>query len=314
MQEARVRSLLRLGRPADAEAEALRALGAEPDNASLHALYAEALWHRDRRAALGPAQRAVALAPDDPDIVCTLVLAQWKAGELPAAFNSSTVLRSMAPEMPDVYTFRAGILLNLGAKATRLADRRAALAEAQANAEHGLTLAPHWSEAHAMLARVLWTRGQPDAARIAVDRALALDPDRDAHHILRGDLLSTPGNLRDASSSYIRAVRAEPDGQAAARLRKLDGTPYVAWAVMITTAVAAVAYVGAITDGNPLAMLVTLVVGCGAVFIWHRWNRNQRRAILSDEAVDALDQARAIAPRRRWNPLRPKADRDAEYG
>lgn len=215
---ARIEALTALGRHEDAARHAAEAVTREPDNAWLHAAWAEAMIEFDPLSAVPQAQRALGLAPDQPEMLRTLVRAQWRAGGTAHALESVERLRAMAPGMAEAHTWRAALLVSSVWRHNRSAG---VLADAAASAREGLRLAPTWPNANLTVGRIHLLSGDARTAQLYIDQTLQLDPNYAPAHELLGDLHRIGGNVRAASDAYVRAGRADPTSDATGRLRQL---------------------------------------------------------------------------------------------
>ena len=155
-------------------------------------------------AAIAPAMTASDHAPGEPEYALhaaqLLIAAQCSAE---AARYLDRAIAHAAGE-PRVVADAAEFLMRCG--------RAAAAAELLAAADAG---------GDARLLRVLstaeMTRGQPNAALAAIDRALALAPDNAEYHLHRGHLLWQLDDLASAAQAFEEAAARDPDGSGVRR-------------------------------------------------------------------------------------------------
>ena len=292
---ARVQSLLQLGRHREAAAAAEEALASSPHDAALLMLLADARSAFAPQTAVAPARQSVALRPDDPIAMRVLARTEWRAGNLGFALDATDSLRTMAPDMVEGHSFRAGILAQT-AETMRGKRRRARLQEARDCARHAIELMPTFPAAHLVLGQVELADGNEAAAAAAARNALALDPDHSMGHELLGLVAQKQGRVADAGDHYLAMGRADPEGDATDRLRKLSLPRTGAFFVIVYVALR---IVSAAFRANPVGGAIAGVLIGGAFVLW--W-LGRRAAVTSRLSQDALE-ARSTANRLRWSQM-----------
>jgi tetratricopeptide (TPR) repeat protein len=237
-------AFLQMGEPELAERAFERAVGYNP-------VYGQALAYlaytrvRLGKPALGAAELAAALSPDDPT-VHYLAGQTWKRANRPVearlAFARALDLDRANPAyaVEIASTHRMEGQLATAAlwmqEAVRLAggDTRFRLLLAQFYIddeyrvqEEGLPLAlalveeaPDSAEAHATLGWAYFLLGRVGDAFEEIDRALALNPDLPRANLHKAALLESQGRLDEAVSYYQRAAALDPDGPSGAFARR----------------------------------------------------------------------------------------------
>lgn len=197
----RGRLLLAQSRAADAEQEAILALGQQPDDPDALALLALCRSHLDRHpAALEAAQNAVGLAPDMPGLhyVHALILHRMDRDE--DAFRAVGEALRLAPDDPDYFSLLASI---------ELARRKwpAALAAA----EQALAQNPEHVEAANLRAMALVRLGRKAEAMATVDYALQRAPEDALSHANQGWNCLHQNDPAKAQEHFREALRLSPD-------------------------------------------------------------------------------------------------------
>ena len=182
-------------------------------------------------------QQAARLAPRDPSGWAALAACLFTARRPEAALEASTMALELAPHEPALLCGQAQILRSLSrvAEASELYRRALTLRPDLHEAGMGLAMlaieAGHWDEAASALealrgrqgeapalswlaARIALGQGDPETARIEVDRALAdprLSPDQ------RADAMLLRSAILDALDRAAEAFQAAVDGKAIQR-------------------------------------------------------------------------------------------------
>ena len=187
-----------------------RAIAADPRFAVAHAFHADALFLLSttsqgdvdalRAASLASIDRALQLAPDDPDV---LIIAAWMAqdrGDFETALNDFKRALASSPSHARASAGYALLLSELGRPQ-----------EAVAYAEAALRLDPLSLETHRWLAAVYQDAGRPqDALRVAL-RVLELDPTSAEDHVRIGALFARTLGRPDLGLPWIeRAAMLDP--------------------------------------------------------------------------------------------------------
>ena len=109
-----------------------------------------------------------------------------------------------APQNPELLEWRARLLLWAGQ-----------LDEAAVEWKYVLTIAPDDADNWLALGSVYWRQGAPKQALIAVNRALALDPNRADAHLFRGRALLALEDSMEARREFQRATELDPGNKEA---------------------------------------------------------------------------------------------------
>ncbi len=183
VQDEITRAIVQAIVPAIAQAEQQRAMARPPENLSAWEAYQRALSHwsvpRDRNIAGEFLRRAVAL---DPRF---------------APAHAMLALR---------------YLLDIVVGGQPFAE---CLELAEAEARTALGLDRDSAIAHAALAWILSSRGEPQAALEESDVAVALNPNDPQGHLIRGRVLVLTGRIGEARESLAAALRLDPRGPTA---------------------------------------------------------------------------------------------------
>jgi tetratricopeptide (TPR) repeat protein len=198
-----IRDLIDLGKFDLALREARRALQHDPENAELHYWLAWILWRQGRRIeALPAAQKALRLAPDDPDYHSLLALILQEAPvDRPRAEEHHRQAISLAP---NVATFHL-----------RYADylRAAGRSEAWQEISRALECDPRLASAYLLRARLYHDQRRFAEAEAAVGEALAIQPLDPRGHELLGDIAFDQYQSKAAFPHYREALRLEPTSE-----------------------------------------------------------------------------------------------------
>ncbi|CAM3603022.1 tetratricopeptide repeat protein [Nocardioides zeicaulis] len=169
---ARARTLLEIGRPAEAEAEARAAVGSDPANPAAHLVLSRAYSKQKRHAeAIGAAQAAVALAPELAEAHLALVGALLGDGPSDDAVRAALVAVRLAPHDWATHHALGWALFELGSPWEK---------EARDAAERANALAPSVPGTYGLLGLTLAACGRAREGRKVVREGLRIDPD-DAH-------------------------------------------------------------------------------------------------------------------------------------
>lgn len=200
----RSEALTSVGRWEQAEAALRRALGAEPDDPSLHAELGRVLLGRERpEEALAHLERSLAAGPEE--------------GVVHGLRGLALVASDLRRRREAVDAAREGVRLDPEETVCHALLARVCLAarwlpEAQDAAERAIALDPEDGDAHELLGTVLMARGRPREAEHAYREALARAPgDADVLHALGLALGAQGGPRRAESRELLRAaVQADP--------------------------------------------------------------------------------------------------------
>lgn len=99
-------------------------------------------------------------------------------------------------------------------RAGQRAQARAALLEV-------VSAAPDFTDAHWLLAGVLFESGDPGGALNELHAVIRLDPNRVAAHVMAGRVLAALGRLDEAAKSFRRALEIQRDPATAAALARI---------------------------------------------------------------------------------------------
>ncbi len=197
---------VRLGRTAEAEAGAREAIARQPASAEAHYILGLAL---ERRAAIAEAaaemRRAREISPDHPGALSHLVTlltrlgqtaeaARWRAAQQEALSRLHVEERVRDHRIKAVEAFNRE-------------DYKAALGEFQAIARED----PDDPQVHLHLGSTFLALGNPDEAKRALDRCLAIDPRNDRALAEMGRLHALANRLDEAIESLEKAVAVNPE-------------------------------------------------------------------------------------------------------
>ena len=205
--EERARSLLRLGRHAEAADEARRGLMTDPDDVELLLVLSSSLRVTDPDQAVRPAHRAVTLRPGDPDALLGVAWSEARIGNLPPALKAAEAARDLVPHAPQPYLARARILATNAQLAGKRAGKRY-LDDARRDAETARGLIPNEPAVHVLLGEIAMIAGDPALANRYAQEALALDPDGGNALELLGQVAEDGDDIRAAGDYFVRAGRA----------------------------------------------------------------------------------------------------------
>ncbi len=144
--------------------------------------------------------QALGERPDEPDLWCTLAVAEARAGRPVAARQAVERCLSLAPNHALALLTRARLLEEQGDPAAALADLRRA-------AEAAPTRAEPWRRA----ARLLRRQGDLAAAAVAYERACARAADDLLLRREAAETYATQGRHRDAARHWRVLAEAHPD-------------------------------------------------------------------------------------------------------
>lgn len=193
-------SLLDLGRAREAEEQFRTALAAEPDDAMLLTLLAEAQLRQERYEQARESSRA-ALAAAPEHIWAHSILAAALSGLKKHAEALESVRRgiALAPEIAGLHLQEGYVLLAL----ERPADAMGSVSTAR-------ELDPEDADGAVLLARVLYELDRYDDAGAAIDEALRLDPENTDAHRMQGALALRRGGGKPAVAAHRTALRLDP--------------------------------------------------------------------------------------------------------
>ena len=234
--------LLRLGRPAEAEASYRRALELRPDYAEAHSNLGASLYEQGRfDAAEAACRRALGLNPDYAEAHNTLGNALRERGAASAAEAAFRRALAISPGYAEAHN-------NLG----NALQERGALDEAEASYRSALEIRPDYAEAHCNLGNALESGGRLGAAADSHRAAIRARPDYARAHAELAGVLQEDGRTEEAEAGYRRAL--ECDGGFAPAHAGLA----TLWekASRLEEAAAAAADALALDPGNLLATLV----------------------------------------------------------
>lgn len=200
---AHARSLLELGRGAEAEPSLRAALAAEPGAADVTHLLARALLLQGRVAEATPlAREAVRLDPWEAEHLILMATVLLEAGHVHEAYGVAMRAVELAPDEWVTHLVVAAAALDLRSdEGLRTAERAA---------HRAVTLAPHEADAHNMYGVARWRAADVATATTAFDHALALDP---THAEALGNVAQLEldrGELVGGSSTLGRALALHP--------------------------------------------------------------------------------------------------------
>lgn len=207
----RVRTLLDLHRPADAEKAACALLARHPQTAEAHGLLAIARSRRRRHAeAERSAREAMALEPDDPTHPWRLAIVLATAGQQRLALAPLEESLRMAPWFVEAHILHAELRLNLGEAAA-----------ARDAAELALAMVPDDAAALTAYSRALRALGETEDALDAAEAALAEAPGSPDAHLAYGWASLQAGDRGAGLRHFREALRLNP-GDPVARASLLE--------------------------------------------------------------------------------------------
>ena len=170
--------------------------------------YASDAYERgDVNSAIGHAQRAASMKPDDAHtqfMLGTLLLDQHRNAEAVAPFTSTTRLR---PDFGPAY-------VNLCVAQLALNQQQ----EALANCEHGAQLSPNDAESWFNLGRVRYAMHNPTGARDALAKAVSLNPQGFDENLQYGLMLIAAGETAKAVPYLQKAHNLHPQDEDVTKL------------------------------------------------------------------------------------------------
>uniref|UniRef100_UPI003F878092 tetratricopeptide repeat protein n=1 Tax=Actinosynnema sp. TaxID=1872144 RepID=UPI003F878092 len=201
---ARAQALLDIRRYALAERELRRALGDEPENATLHAYLALCLAEDPARAgeAMEEALWATAHDPVLPMGWYVLSLVQARQRQPFEAEKTARIALGLAPELPP-------LLLHLA----RLMMARERYRDGLEFAERALAVTPHDADALMTAGSLRSLMGRHAEAKADFDRALTLAPDDHAVQANAGWAALRRGDQGAALHHFRASLRREPGEQ-----------------------------------------------------------------------------------------------------
>jgi len=231
---ARAQARARTNRPDGAIADATRALELDPGHAVALGVRGLARAPSSPAAAARDLERALELAPDDPELWTTQAQVRATTGDVRGAESDLARAIELAPQRIEAWCLRATLRLaqgdvrgarddvrtaldldrgsslawrTAGQVATSVGDARGAV-EAYSEA---VRVAPDDANAWLGRGRVLVTLDRPDAALPDLQRAVELDPRRPDGWHWRGQALLALGRAEEALADLTRAVELEPE-------------------------------------------------------------------------------------------------------
>ncbi|HWU23487.1 MAG TPA: tetratricopeptide repeat protein [Nocardioides sp.] len=204
-EASRIRSLIEVGRFAQAQEALGRLLAEAPDEAGLHALMARVSAKLEQPdAARRHAERACALAPGDAGNLRVLAQVLWDGGDLHAARGAAIAAVHRQPASWYSHALFAQIQASLAPQSS----------EAHNAALRAVDLAPNNAEAHFAAGYVFQAEGDKKRARQAYGTVLRIDP----HHAgAMNNLAVMGGSLVDQARGYRSALAEDPHDKIARR-------------------------------------------------------------------------------------------------
>ena len=220
---ARAEHLLDLHRPAEAERLARTALGRDPDSAAAMEVLAEALRHQDRNEEAAEVARAgLGQHPTSGPLLLRLIdsLVELTGGE---SVGGGTPRKRGAPLVQEARDAADRLVqLEPNLWVSHYAHARALLAgdrprvrDALASAQRAVWVAPHSADAHNLVGVCLDSLTRHDAARVAYEEALRLDPQH----------AQAMNNLATLDVGFFRLRKAARGFRDAAALAPGEGMP-----------------------------------------------------------------------------------------
>lgn len=255
----RGRALLNLGRPAQAEVEARRALALDPHHRDATIALTYSQFEQGRFAdACRLAQELVGHRPDDVGCRITWVDVLPGCGCPTESVEQARVLVGLAPDNPTA--------LVVAAKA--LAPIRQHRDEALALIDRALSLDPDVPEGRAVRAIVLLDLGERRPTKAGLDRLLADDPANARNQVILANLLALRGRARRAAKTTTAALQQAPfdpvvtEGAGLVLERLLLNWLFSAFVFMCVCAVVALGFPGfrANAAGLSVGLLVVLAL------------------------------------------------------
>lgn len=258
-----IRSLIGLSRWQQARDAAGAALSAYPEDVRLMGWLAQSeIGLKNPNGALAAADRMAAVAPDEEWAQRLRSLALQELGYRDHAVVAARTAVRLAPHLPATHQRLAQVLAS-GKRPFR--HRPDLLTEARAAAAESLRLAPDSPEAHFTVGYVAQRGGDPETARAAYRRTLALAPG----HSASLNNLTTLGDVSalNAARGYVSALRSDPHSEVAQRnLHRLIGLTvfnlYIFGAVVLLVACLISAAEG---GAGPLTVAVAVLFVLGSI-------------------------------------------------
>lgn len=196
-------ALLRLGRPADAEALLKKASAINPADPKLSSAVAMAQLARGDEGRAFAQLESVAKSSQDTFADLTLVSERLKRREYPAALAAVEGMVRKAPDSASAWDLRGQVLL---------ASRDAA--QARQSFEKAVALDPRYFAAIANLAALDWAERKPEQARDRIKAAVAADPTNHHARIALAETSARTGAgfpaVRDILVEAVKVAPSEP--------------------------------------------------------------------------------------------------------
>ena len=182
-----------------------RAVARDPAVAAYHASLAEVYWALgELDSAIATGRAALALQPDNTEVLCNLGSTLVAQGNVDAAIGHFREAIRLDPEL-------AVARNNLGNALRIKGDKVASLAQFR----EAVRLDPALAEAHSNLGRMLLDQGDPREALLHCREAVRLRPDFPMACSNLGNVLDALGQLDEAKVWLLAAIRRKPDLAAA---------------------------------------------------------------------------------------------------
>lgn len=192
---------------ADVQRALERAAAADPNATKPHLLIAQHFLRTDPNKAIEAARKALALSPNDADVLDILGLAQLALGDVSGAQSSYYKLVALRPKSPVAHFRLASVMARNG--------NQAAAAQALHTA---LKLKPDYLESQAALASVELNAGNA-AQALRLSRQLQSSiPDSPVGYLLEGDALMVEKAYLKAAGRYEKALSLARNGGIAVKL------------------------------------------------------------------------------------------------
>lgn len=196
----RAQLLMEQRRLPEAEKELAQALQENPESGSVFRLLALCkIMGQNYPAALAPAQKALALDPDDPNNHYILAVVYFYNNQSDQAKSLIRSGLNLNPYMPNMFELAGEIAMH--------EDR---WEEALFNAEKGLEIDPEDTELVNLRARALLKLNRTAEAEATMNYALYTDPHNSMSHANQGWVAVNQNNFQQAIASFKEALRLNP--------------------------------------------------------------------------------------------------------